>query len=143
MKLNKNFLIFLYGQKFKSVENHSKMNNGYLSESMVGIGIPHHHTSPGLHHANNNSFITNIHHGNNITSTPSQMNTHIQITKCSTNFESSKLPLTNHLENQPSLYNNDRQSSCNNQIILPTKPCIEPIDRNNFFQFNSSNQLGK
>ena len=115
------------------------MNNGYLTESMVGVGLPHHHTSPGLHHANNNSFITG--HG---TSSASHMNTHIQITKCSTNFECPKLPLTNHLENQPSLYNNnDRQNNCTNQIILPTKPCIDPMDRNNFFPFTPSNQIGR
>ena len=119
------------------------MNSGYLTESMVGIGLPHHHTQPGLHHVNNNSFITNVHHGNNLQSTPTNMSTQLQITKCSTSFESPKLPLTNHLENQPSLYNNDRHNGCSNQIVLPTKPCIEPIDRSNYFQFAPSHQSGK
>ena len=119
------------------------MNTGYLTESMVGIGLPHHHSSPSLHHANSNSFITNIHHGNILPPSPTNMNAQIQVSKCSANFETSKLPLSNHLENHSGLYNNDRLNGCSNQIILPTKPCLEPMDRSNVFQFStSSHQSG-
>ena len=111
-----------------------EMNSGYITEPNIGIGIPQHISSPIHHH----SF--NTHHGNNIAHP-----THLQLNKCATNFEPSKLPLTNQLENQPALYNG-RQNTYSNQshISLPTKPCIDSTDGNSYFHFTASTHpLGK
>ena len=112
------------------------MNSGYLIESNVGIGMPH-HASPGTHHSN--SFTTNpIHHSTNIT--PQTINPHIHFNNRLGNFEPLKLPLSNQLENHPSLCNTTRQDtySNHNHIILPTKPCIDSQDGSNYFQFSAS-----
>ena len=115
------------------------MNGAYLTESNVGIAIPH-PTSSSIHHGN--SYITNMHHGNNF-ATPT-INTHLQISKFATNFEHPKLPLSNQLENQPSLHNNRQTTySTHNNINVPLKPCISTPDGSNYFQFTaSSHPLG-
>ena len=108
-----------------------EMNSGYHTEPMVGIGIPQHTSSPIYQ---GTPFIANIHHGNNsVHPAPPPLS------KCANNFESPKLPLSNHLENHPALYNS-RQNTYSNQshITLPTKPCIDPTDGNNYFHFTSS-----
>ena len=111
-----------------------EINSGYITEPNIGIGVPQHISSP-MHHGS--SF---IHHSNNIAH-PTQL----QLSKCTTNFEPSKLPLSNQLENQPALYN-ARQNTYSNQshISLPTKPCIDSPDGNSYFHFTASTQhLGK
>ena len=114
-----------------------EMNTGYITEQNIGIGIPHHISSP-MHHGS--SFINNTHHSNNIAH-----QTHLQLGKCTPNFEPSKLPLINQLENQPAVYN-ARQNTYSNQshISLPTKPCVDTIDGNSYFHFTeSTHSLGK
>ena len=109
------------------------MNSGYLTGSNAGIGIQH-HSSPVIHHGN--SFITNIHHNSSIS--PQTTNPHLSINNRVGNFDPLKLPLSNHLENHPALYNTTRQNTYSNHINLPTKPCIDSPDGSNYYQFTAS-----